>query len=40
MTKYTITVDDELWSKFKETVNKNETLNDMIVKLIRERVKI
>jgi len=39
MTKYTIEVDDETWRKFKETVNKNETLNDAIVELIKGCVK-
>lgn len=38
MTKYTIEVNDETWRKFKETVNKNETLNDAIVKLIKEHI--
>lgn len=38
MTKYTITVDDKLWEKFKGTVNKNETLNDAIVELIAKDI--
>jgi macrodomain Ter protein organizer (MatP/YcbG family) len=38
MTKYTIEVDNETWRKFKETVSKNETLNDAIVQLIKEKV--
>ena len=39
MTKYTIEVDDETWRKFKETVSKNETMNDAIIKLIKGRIK-
>ena len=39
MTKYTIEVDDETWRKFKETVSKNETLNDAIVKLINAHIR-
>lgn len=40
MTKYTIEVDDETWRKFKETVNKNETLNDAIVRLIKAHTEL
>jgi len=38
MTKYVITVEDELWEKFKQTVAKDETINQAIVELIRKRV--
>jgi len=36
--KYTITVDDELWRKFKKTITKDKTINDVVVELIRQRV--
>lgn len=38
MTKYTITVGDELWEKFKRTVTKDKTINDAIVEMIEQRV--
>jgi predicted CopG family antitoxin len=38
MTKYTIKVSDDLWEKFKRTVTKDKTLNQVIVELIRKRV--
>ena len=38
MTKYTITVEDELWKRFKRTVTKDKTLNQAIVELIKQRV--
>jgi metal-responsive CopG/Arc/MetJ family transcriptional regulator len=38
MTKYTISVDDELWKKFKRTVTKDKTINQAIVEMIRRRV--
>ena len=38
MTKYTIEVDDETWKNFKETVSKNETLNDVIGELIKGQI--
>jgi predicted CopG family antitoxin len=38
MTKYTITIDDELWEKFKQTVTKDKTINEAIVELIRQKV--
>jgi len=38
MTKYTIKVDDELWEKFKQTITKDKTINDVIVELIKQRV--
>jgi hypothetical protein len=38
MTRYTVNVDDDLWEKFKRTVTKDKTLNQVIVELIRERV--
>ncbi|MEM2618717.1 MAG: hypothetical protein QW356_04450 [Candidatus Hadarchaeales archaeon] len=38
MTKYTITVEDGLWEKFKRTVTKDKTINQAIVELIREKV--
>jgi len=38
MTKYTITVDDAVWEKFKAFVTKDKTLNDAIVELINRRV--
>jgi len=39
MVKYTITVEDELWEKFKKTITKDKTINEVIVELIRQRVK-
>jgi len=38
MTKYTITVDNELWEKFKRTITKDKTINDAVVKMIEQRV--
>ena len=38
MTKYTITVDDEVWKKFKRTVTKDRTINQAIVELIKRKV--
>ena len=38
MTKYTITVDDEVWKKFKRTVTKDKTINQAIVELIKRKV--
>jgi len=38
MTKYTITVDNELWGKFKQVITKDKTINDAIVELIKEKV--
>jgi len=38
MTKYTITVEDELWEKFKQTITKDKTINEAIIELIRKRV--
>jgi hypothetical protein len=38
MTRYTVNVDDDLWEKFKRTVTKDKTLNQVIVELISERV--
>jgi len=38
MTKYTISVEDELWEKFKQTVTKDRTINEAIVEMIRRRV--
>ena len=38
MTKYTITVEDELWKKFKRTITKDKTINQAIVELIKQRV--
>jgi len=37
MTKYTISVEDELWEKFKQTVAKDRTINEAIVEMIRRR---
>jgi len=39
MTSYTITVDDEIWEKFKGMVTKRETLGDVIAQLIEAHVK-
>jgi len=39
MVKYTITVDDELWEKFKKTITKDKTINEAIVEIIRQKVK-
>jgi len=38
MVKYTITVDDELWKKFKKTITKDKTINEAIVELIKQKV--
>ena len=38
MTKYTITVEDGLWEKFKRTVTKDKTINDAITDLIEQEV--
>ena len=38
MTKYTITVENELWKKFKQTVTKDKTINQAIVELIKQHV--
>ena len=38
MTKYTISVEDELWEKFKQTVTKDRTINEAIIEMIRQRV--
>jgi len=35
MTNYNINIPDELWEKFKKTVDKSITMNDAIIKLIR-----
>jgi len=34
MVKYTITVEKQLWERFKRRVSKDRTLNDAIVQLI------
>jgi predicted CopG family antitoxin len=39
MTKYTISVEDELWEKFKQTVTKDRTINKAIVEMIEQRVR-
>lgn len=36
--KYTIDIDEETWQKFKETVTKNDTINDAIVRLIKAHI--
>jgi len=38
MTKYTVTVDDRLWEKFKHTITRDKTINEAIVELIRQKV--
>lgn len=38
MTKYILKVDKELWTKFKDTVSKNQSINDVIVEMIKERI--
>jgi predicted CopG family antitoxin len=37
MTKYTITVNDELWREFKKTITKDRTINEAIVELIKQK---
>jgi len=39
MTKYTISVEDELWKKFKQVVTRDKTMNQAINELIRDEVK-
>jgi len=36
----TLEIDKELWEEFKAVTTKNKTLNDMLVCLIREYVKV
>ena len=38
MTKYMLTVEDELWKRFKQTITKDKTINQAIVELIKQRV--
>ena len=38
-TEYTISVDGELWEKFKGTVTRDKTINDVIVEMIDKRVR-
>lgn len=38
MTKYTITVDDKLWEKFKRVVTRDKTMNQAINELIEKAV--
>jgi len=38
MTKYTVTVDEEVWRKFKRTITKDRTINQAIVELIKREV--
>jgi predicted CopG family antitoxin len=38
MTKYTISVEDEVWEKFKRTVTKDKTINEAIVEMIKKRI--
>lgn len=38
MTKYTIKVDNDLWKKFKKTITKDRTINNVIVELIKRRI--
>ena len=38
MAKYTLVVDDRLWERFKRTVTKDKTLNQVLVELVAERV--
>lgn len=35
---YKIIVPEELWSEFKETINKNETINNILLELIKQRI--
>jgi len=36
--KLLLDVSDELWTRFKATVSKNETLNEAILRLIQREV--
>ena len=38
MTKYTVDVDGELWEKFKQTITKDKTINNVIIEMIVRRV--
>lgn len=39
MTKFLLKVDDVFWDKWKETVPRNTSLNDYLVKLMNEDLK-
>jgi len=34
-----IEVPKELWKNFKETINKNHTINEILIELIKKRIK-
>ena len=38
MTSYRLEIDDEKWNKFKETLSKNQTINQMIENWIDQRI--
>ena len=35
---YKLEVKRELWEKFKETITKNQTINNVLLDLIKERI--
>jgi len=41
MTKitYPLRIDKELWQRFKGTVSKNETINEVLIRMIKKRIK-
>jgi len=38
MAKYLLTIDDDLWKKFKQTITRDRTINDVITEMIEEKV--
>lgn len=38
-TSYNLEVPDEKWNRFKETLSKNQTINDVIEEWIDQRIK-
>lgn len=38
MTQYRIEVPPELWKQFKQTLTKDDVINDTILEMIKERV--
>jgi hypothetical protein len=39
MIKYVITIESEFWKKFRQTIAKHRTINQVIVKMIMLRVR-
>jgi hypothetical protein len=38
MTSYRLEIPDEKWTRFKDTLSKNQTINDVIEEWIEERI--